>query len=86
MMGTLADWVMAVAAVAMWWVGWRSYKLSQQVQIQADQQQKDFNDLFEAIVISNILSGPSNIGAFDQAIKAFKEKYKGQRQIFKDKP
>ncbi|MFH1029197.1 MAG: hypothetical protein V1791_14440 [Pseudomonadota bacterium] len=85
-MGTLADWVMAVAAVGMLWVGWCSYKLSKQIQSQADHQQKDFNELLEAIVISNILSGPSNIGAFDEAIKAFKQKYKGQRQIFKDKP
>lgn len=85
-MGTLANWVTAVAAVAMLWIGWLNYKLAKRVQDQSEQQQKDFSDLMEAIVISSLLSGPSSTGAFDQAIKAFKEKYQGQRQIFKDKP
>lgn len=81
-MGTLPDWLTAAATIAMFWIGWLSYKLAKRVQDQAEQQQKDFSDLMEAIVISNLLSGPSSTGAFDQAIKAFKEKYKGDRNIF----
>lgn len=76
---------MFLASIGMFWVGWRNYKLYEQERDQAKQQQKDFEDLLEAIVISTLISGPSSTGDLDKAKNAFKENYKGQRQIFKDR-
>ncbi len=85
-MGTLPDWLTAAATIAMFWIGWLGYKLAKQVQDQAEQQQKDFGDLLEAIVISNLLSGSATSGvhpgAWKDIIRRFKEKYKGDRNIF----
>lgn len=67
----------------MLWIGWLSYSLAKQVQAQADQQAKDFSDLLEAIVISNLLSGPSSTGNYGNVLQAFKQKYKGTREIFR---
>jgi len=83
-MCTSADWIIAIASVGMFWVGWNNYKLYKQSQEQAKQHKKDFEDLLEAIVISNIISGPSSTGGLEAAIVAFKTKYKGERQIFKE--
>ncbi len=77
------DYITAAATCAMFWIGWLSYKLAKQVQDQAEQQQKDFSDLLEAIVISNLLSGPSSTGNFGNVMQAFKQHYKGKRQILK---
>ena len=82
-MNTWAEWITVAATCAMFWIGWLSYKLAKRVQDQAEQQQKDFIDLFEAIVISNLLSGPSSTGNFGNVMQAFKQKYKGKREIFK---
>lgn len=35
------------------------------------------------MVIATLISGPSSYGAFNDAIKAFRDRYKGGRQIFK---
>lgn len=86
-----ADWITAISSalmfvtsVGMYWVGWRNYKLYEQAQQQADQQQKNFEDLLEAMVISTLISGPSSTGGFEGAIVAFKSKYLGNRKIFKE--
>lgn len=81
-MSTVAEWVSAGAACAMLWIGWLGYRLAKQVQDQAEKQQKDFTDLLEALVISNLLSGPSSTGNYGTVMQAFKQHYKG-REIFK---
>ena len=79
-----AIWITALASVAMAFVGYWSYRLSKQAIERGDRQQRDFEDLLEALVIATMISGPSSYGAFNDAIKAFKAKYKGSREIFKD--
>ena len=76
--------VMCLSSIGMFWVGWRNYELYKQAQKKAEQQQKDFEDLLEAIVISTLISGPSSYGALPTAIKAFESNYLGNRKIFKD--
>lgn len=89
-MSTWAERISAVAAcasvlaaIAACVIGWLSYRLAKRVQDQAEQQQRDFSDLLEALVISNLLSGPSSTGNFGNVIQAFKQKYRGTREIFK---
>jgi len=39
-------------------------------------------DLYQAIVIATILSGPTSYGQFDEAKKVFEKLYKGKIKIF----
>lgn len=79
----IASVVMALTSAAMAWVAWESHRLHEQAKAESAQRQKDFDDLLEALVIATLISGPSSYGGFNDAIRAFRERYKGQRQIFK---
>jgi hypothetical protein len=79
--------MVATAVIAFY--AWRSYELSQQIKntndlkIKGDQEfREQLSDLYQAITISTLLSGPSSTGAFDRAISAFKSQYKGKTPIF----
>ena len=81
--------VTALATTAIAIFSWNSYCLSKQIkkatedQIKRDEEFKSqIKDLYQAIVISNVLSGPSSYGALTQAIDAFKSQYKGKFKIF----
>jgi hypothetical protein len=50
----------------------------------ADQEFKEqVSDLYRAIVVATILSGPSSYGSLDQATSAFNAQYAGKTKIFK---
>ena len=81
--------VTAVATMAIAIFTWCSYCISQQIKRATEDQSKreeefknQIKDLYQAIVISNVLSGPSSYGALTQAIDAFKSQYKGKFKIF----
>ena len=81
--------VTAVATTMIAIFTWCSYCLSQQIkkvtedQIKRDEEFKSqIKDLYQAIVISNLLSGPSSFGDLPKAINAFKSQYKGKFRIF----
>lgn len=86
-MSAWADWVMAVATIAMSITGWLSYDLAKRVQDKSEKQQKYFSDLLEAIVISNLLAGSEDTGddskRRESGIEKFKKLYKGETPIFK---
>lgn len=46
---------------------------------------KDLSDLYQAIVIAMLMGGSSNSTVVTGLIKTFKEHYKGEIEIFKDK-
>lgn len=78
---------MATTAIALF--SWRSFCLSEEIkkvtESHLEKEEKFKNqtkDLYQAIVISNILSGPSSYGALSQAIDVFKSQYKGTFKIF----
>jgi len=80
--------VVAAATIAMFVIGLLSYKLAKRVQDQSEQQQKDFSDLLEAIVISNLLAGSEDTGFASRVgpsgVDKFKKMYKGQKIIFRE--
>ncbi|RLD18703.1 MAG: hypothetical protein DRI36_00765 [Caldiserica bacterium] len=43
---------------------------------------QELKDLYQAIVIATILSGPTSYGEFEKAKNVFKEVYKGKTDIF----
>lgn len=71
---------MATAVIAVYAV--LTYRLSKQISRQSELHQQDLDDLFEAIVVATLLSGPTTID-FDRTQKAFENHYKGKRKVFK---
>ena len=85
----LSSIITAIATTVVAIFSWRSYCLSRDLKKSSEDQNKredefkgHIKDLYQAIVISNILSGPSSFGALTQAIDAFKSQYKGKFKIF----
>jgi hypothetical protein len=68
----------------------KSYQLAQEIKVanelktKGDQEfREQVSDLYQAIVISTLLSGPGTYSIMDSLIDAFKSKYKGKTPIFK---
>ena len=81
--------VTALATTAIAIFSWCSYCLSKEIKKSMEDQSKreeefksQVKDLYQAIVISNLLSGPSSFGDLPKAINAFKSQYKGKFRIF----
>ena len=51
----------------------------------AEEFRRTFRDLYEAIVIATLLSGPSSYGSYDNCRDIFESEYKGDIKIFKDR-
>ena len=68
---------LAIAAYARY-----SYKLTKELQISSNKHQQEISDLYQAIVISTLFSGPAGEGAYDEAVNRFKKTYKGKTKIF----
>lgn len=79
----LSSFLSAIATIVIAIYAGCTYKLTRQIDLLAKQSRQDQEDLFEAIVIATIISGPTSTGDFEKAIRSFNEKYKGQRKIFK---
>lgn len=83
--------VMAIATVFLAIFAYQSNKLAQEIKRTNDLKdagdaefKQQLSDLYQAIVISTLLSGPSSYGSLKQAIGAFKTQYGGKTQIFKE--
>ena len=86
-----ASIISMIATVVIAAYAWRSYELSRQIKIanelktQTDQEfRQQVNDLYRAIVISNILSGQATHMDFESLIRDFKSKYKAKTPIFEE--
>jgi len=93
---TVGDWIIAlsstvtgIATVFIALYGWKTHQLTLQLKAAEDQRSKreeefrqQLSDLYQAITIATLLSGPSGVGAFPSAIEAFQSKYKGKVRIF----
>ena len=73
--------VTVVATVAIAYYSRHSYKLSQKLNEINVQHQQEIKDLFQAIVVSNLVDKGS---ATTTAIREFKQNYKGDIKIFDD--
>lgn len=81
----------AVATCVIAFYSWRSFKLSEEIKrsnelkTTSDQEfRQQVSDLYQAIVISTLISGPSSYGAFGPAKDVFKSQYRGKTPIFKE--
>lgn len=70
-----ANWVIATATVVI-------AIQSVMVFVTARKGATETRDLYEAIVIATLISGPSGVGALDQAIEAFKRYFNGKTKLF----
>ena len=52
----------------------------------AEEFRRTLRDLYEAIVIATLLSGPSSYGSYDTCRNTFESEYKGDIKIFKERP
>ena len=84
----MAVYTIATIIIAIY--AWRSHKLAEQIKHAnelRETEDKEFrqriSDLYQAIVISTLLSAPSGYGAIGEAIDAFRSYYKGKTLIFK---
>ena len=81
----LSTLITALATVAIAIFTYVNYQLASKIQKQDKKYRQQTSDLFQAIVISNILSDPeARLGNknLDNNIEAFKQMYKGQTPIF----
>lgn len=69
---------------------WKSYKLSVELKRSNDNAQtrdqeyrQQTSDLFQAMTIAMLISGPTSTGGFSSARDMFNSLYKGKTQIFK---
>ena len=59
-----------------------NYKLYKAIQKKNEESRIQTSDLYQAIVIATLLSGPSSYGQMPAAIEEFKKHYKGKTKIF----
>lgn len=91
MITTLATVAMAIATIFLAISAYQSNKLAKEIKRANDlrrEEDKEFkqqiSDLYQAIVISNVVSTSGMIGNFKVVIDAFKAFYKGKTVIFKE--
>ncbi len=91
MITTVSTIVMAIATACLALFAYQSNRLAKEIKRTNDlrvAEDKEFrqqvSDLYQAIVISTLISGPSSYGAFGQAKDVFKSQYRGKTPIFKD--
>ena len=74
--------VSAIATSVIAVYAYKSHAMATAIKKSADKHQDEVEDLYQAIVISTLLTGPGSTGRMDDAIQAFKKHYKGETKIF----
>jgi len=69
----------AIAIVA--WFAYCNYRLYKVIQKKDTEYKEQISDLYQAIVIATLLSGPTSTGGIEKAIQEFKSHYKGKTRI-----
>ena len=82
--------ITAISTLVIAIYSWKSYELSIELKRSNDVSQKrdqeyrqQTSDLFQAMTIAMLISGPTSIGGFGSARDMFNSLYKGKTQIFK---
>lgn len=76
--------ISAIATVVIAYFTYQNYKMYKILQNKDKQYKKQTRDLYQAIVISTLLSGPSSHGGYRECKEVFKKEYAGETKIFKD--
>jgi len=74
--------VAAIATIVIAVVACQNLCLIKKNNQKEEEHKAQIKDLYQAIVISNLLSGPSSFGFLKQSIDAFNAHYKGKVKIF----
>jgi|WetSurMetagenome_2_1015567.scaffolds.fasta_scaffold395432_2 hypothetical protein len=74
----------AIATAIISFYAWKAHQLTVAIKQKDAAHQQEIKDLFQAIVISNILSGPHEVGSslLESRITQFNQWYNGNIQIF----
>ena len=75
----LAIVISAVATVAIAIFTWLNYQMYKKIEERNEEYKNQISDLYKAIVISNLLSGNSDL---DMTYKKFNKEYTGKTKIF----
>lgn len=78
-MVNLAIVISAIATVAIAIFTWLNYQIYKKLQEKDEEYKNQISDLYKAIVISNLLSGNSDL---DMTYKRFNKEYTGKTKIF----
>ena len=78
----IATLISAIATLVIAFYAYSSIKLSKEIHNKSEQHQQELSDLYQAIVVATLLSGPSSVGAFASAKQIFSTTYKGKTPIF----
>ena len=62
----------------------QNHKMYKLLRKKDEEYKKQTKDLYHAIVISTLLSGPSSTGGFEKCKETFKKEYRGETKIFRD--
>lgn len=75
--------ISAIATTVIAYFTYQNYKMYKVLQNKDEEYKKQTRDLYQAIVISTLLSGPSSYGAYRECKEVFKKEYVGETPIFK---
>jgi len=76
--------ISAIATAFIAYFTWQNYKMYKILREKDEEYKRQTRDLYQAIVISTLLSGPSSYGAYRECKETFKKEYAGGTKIFKD--
>lgn len=76
--------ISAIATVAIAYFTYQNYNMYKIIQNRDEGYKKQTRELYQAIVISTLLSGPSSYGSYSQCKDIFKKEYRGETTIFRD--
>lgn len=78
----IAAIITSIATVIIAWYAYCNYRLYKVIQEKDAEYKEQISDLYQAIVIATLLSGPSSYGGIEEAIKEFNRHYKGKTKVF----
>jgi len=78
----MATIAMAVATVIIAWYAYCNYRLYKTMQEKEIEYKEQISDLYQAIVIATLMSGPTSFADMGKTIEAFNSYYKGKTKIF----
>ena len=96
-MNIITEILTTLSTVVIAWYSFQSYRLSKEIKRVNDLREKSeeefkrqISDLYQAIVVATLISGPSSVGAvtqtgIDSVKNTFNQYYKGSTQIFPEK-
>ncbi|MFH1310470.1 MAG: hypothetical protein ABIH85_07335 [Candidatus Omnitrophota bacterium] len=76
--------ISAIATIVIAYFTWQTHKMYLKIQEKDEEHKEQTRDLYQAIVVATLLSGPSSYGAFNQCKDAFNATYSGKTEIFKN--